>query len=163
MEVLYVPWAWHWFSLIRCQADTSRSAHLGYPVGTFLAGGKFVHVPPAKHPPEDQFFHLELHASHELLVVAPERLPVACIFIAACHLRSSTKSISSHRSWSCMASSYVLTCREPMVTFGGRTTSAPYTMKKDVSPVARLGEVRLPHNAHESSSIHFFPCFFKPS
>jgi hypothetical protein len=28
-EVLYVPRAWHWFSLLRCQVDTSRSAHLG--------------------------------------------------------------------------------------------------------------------------------------
>jgi hypothetical protein len=59
--------------------------------------------------------------------------------------------------------SYVLTHREPMVTLGGRTTSTPYTMKKGVSPVARLGDVRLPYSAHESSSIHFLPCFFKPS
>jgi hypothetical protein len=79
-EVLYVPWAWHWFSLLRCQADASRSAHLGYPVGTFPAGEKFVHVLQTKHPPEDQIIHLELTASHEPLVVAPERLPVACIF-----------------------------------------------------------------------------------
>jgi hypothetical protein len=50
-----------------------------------------------------------------------------------------------------------------MVTFGGRTASAPYTMKKGVSPVARLGEVWLPHCAHGSSSIHFLPCFFKSS
>jgi hypothetical protein len=79
-EVLYVPWAWHWFSLLRCQVDASRSAHLGYPVGTFPAGGKFVRALPAKHLPEDQIIHLELPASHEPLVVAPERLPVACIF-----------------------------------------------------------------------------------
>jgi hypothetical protein len=79
-EVLYVPWAWHWFSLLHCQADTSRSAHLGYLIGTFLAGGKFVHALPAKHPFEGQIIHLELPASHELLVVAPERLSVACIF-----------------------------------------------------------------------------------
>jgi hypothetical protein len=80
IEVLYVPWARHWFSLLRCQVDASRSAHLGYPVGTFPAGGKFVHDLLAKHPPEDQIIHLELPASHEPLVVAPERLPVACIF-----------------------------------------------------------------------------------
>jgi hypothetical protein len=78
--VLYVPWAWHWFSLLRCQADTSRSAHLGYPVGTFPAGGKFVHALPAKHPPENQIIHLELPVLHKPLVVAPKRLPVACIF-----------------------------------------------------------------------------------
>jgi hypothetical protein len=62
-----------------------------------------------------------------------------------------------------VASSYVLTHREPMVTFEGRTASAPYIMKKDVSPVARLGDVRLPHSAHGSSSIHFLPRFFNPS
>jgi hypothetical protein len=53
---------------------------LGYPEGTFLAGGKFVHALLVKHPLEDQIIHLELSALHEPLVVAPERLPVACIF-----------------------------------------------------------------------------------
>jgi hypothetical protein len=53
---------------------------LGYPEGTFPAGGKFVHALSVKHPSEDQIIHLELFASHEPLVVAPERLPVACIF-----------------------------------------------------------------------------------
>jgi hypothetical protein len=80
VNVLYVPWAWHWFSLLRSQADTSRSAHLGYPEGTFPARGKFVHALPVKHSPEDQIIHLELFASHEPLVVAPELQPVACIF-----------------------------------------------------------------------------------
>jgi hypothetical protein len=79
-EVLYVPRAWHQFSILYSQADTSRSAHLGYSEGTFLAGGKFVHALPVKHPPEDQIIHLELPSSHEPLVVALERLPVACIF-----------------------------------------------------------------------------------
>jgi hypothetical protein len=78
-EVLYVPWVWHWFSLLS-QADTSRSKHLGCPEGTFLAGEKFVRALPIKHPLEDQIIHLKLYASHEPLVVAPKRLPVACIF-----------------------------------------------------------------------------------
>jgi hypothetical protein len=52
-EVLYVPRAWHRFSLLRSQADTSRSAHLGYLEGTFPAGGKFVHALSVKHLPED--------------------------------------------------------------------------------------------------------------
>jgi hypothetical protein len=52
-DVLYVPWAWHWFALLCSQADTSRSARLGYPKGTFPAVGKFVHALPVKHPPED--------------------------------------------------------------------------------------------------------------
>jgi hypothetical protein len=42
-----------------------------------------------------------------------------------------------------------------MVTSGGSTASAPYTMKKGVSLMARLGDVRLPHSVHGSSSIHF--------
>jgi hypothetical protein len=50
-----------------------------------------------------------------------------------------------------------------MVTSGGRTTSAPYTKKNGVSPVAQLGDVRLPYSAYRSSSIHLAPCFFKPS
>jgi hypothetical protein len=79
-EVLYVPRAWHWFSLLRSQASTSRSTHLGYPEGTFPAGKKFVHALLIKHPPKDQIIHLELPALHEPLVVAPERLPVVCIF-----------------------------------------------------------------------------------
>jgi hypothetical protein len=79
-EVLYVPWAWHWFSLLHSQTDTSRSAHLGYPEGTFLTGGKFVHALPVKHPPEEKIIHLELFALHEPLVVAPECLSVTCIF-----------------------------------------------------------------------------------
>jgi hypothetical protein len=53
---------------------------LGYSVGTFPAWGKFVLALLAKHLPEDQIIHLELPASHERLVVVPERLPVACIF-----------------------------------------------------------------------------------
>jgi hypothetical protein len=80
MEVLYVPWAWHWFSLLRSQVDASRLAHLHYPEGTFSAGGKFVHAFPIKHPPKDKIIHLELSASHEPLMVALECLSVACIF-----------------------------------------------------------------------------------
>jgi hypothetical protein len=53
---------------------------LGYPVGTFPTGGKFIHALPAKHLPEGQIIHLELPASHKPLVVEHERLPVACIF-----------------------------------------------------------------------------------
>jgi hypothetical protein len=49
------------------------------------------------------------------------------------------------------------------VTSGGSTTSAPYTKKKGVPPVARLGDVRLPHSVHGSSSTHFLPCVLKPS
>jgi hypothetical protein len=76
MDVLYVPWARHWFSLLRSQANASRSAHLGYPKGTFPVGGKLVLAILVKHPSEDQIIHLELSPSHKPLVVAP----IVCIF-----------------------------------------------------------------------------------
>jgi hypothetical protein len=162
-DVLYVPWALHWFSLLRSQADTSRSTHLGYPEGTILVGGKFIHALPIKHPPKDQIIHLELSTSHEPLVVAPEHLPVACIFNS--RLPSSLVDQVNILTSELVLRDFIicLTRREHMVTSGGRTTSAPYTMKKCVSPMARLGDVQLPHSAHKSSSIHFLPCFFKPS
>jgi hypothetical protein len=43
-----------------------------------------------------------------------------------------------------------------MVTSEGRMSSSPYTKKKGVSPIAQLGDVRLSHSTHGSSSIHFF-------
>jgi hypothetical protein len=161
MDVLYVSRAWHWFSILCSQADASISTYLGYPKGTFPAGGKLVHALLVKDPSKYQIIYLEFSSSHEPLMVALERQPVACILIADCHICSSTRSISSCRSWYCMASSYVLTHREPMVTSGGRMASAPYIIKKDVSPVVRLDDVRLPYNAHGRSSIHFLSCFFR--
>jgi hypothetical protein len=47
---------------------------------TFLAEGKLIHALPVKHPSEHQIIHLELSTSNELLMVALEHLPVACIF-----------------------------------------------------------------------------------
>jgi hypothetical protein len=58
-EVLYIPRAWHWFPILRSQADASRAAYSGYPEGTFPAGGKLVHALPVKDPPEHQIVHLE--------------------------------------------------------------------------------------------------------
>jgi hypothetical protein len=46
---------------------------------------------------------------------------------------------------------------------GGRQASASYTRKNGVSPVARLGVVRFPHNTDGSSLTQFVPCFFKQS
>jgi hypothetical protein len=46
---------------------------------------------------------------------------------------------------------------------GGPMALAPYTKKKGISPVAQLGDVHFLHSAHGSSSIHFLPCFIKPS
>jgi hypothetical protein len=79
-EVHYVPRTWHWFSILCSQVDASRSAYLGYSKGTFLAEGRLVHALPVKGPPKHQIIHLELSTTNEPLMVALERLPVACIF-----------------------------------------------------------------------------------
>jgi hypothetical protein len=72
-EVLYVPRVCHWFSILRSQANASRSTYLGYPEGTFPVGEKLIHALRVKHPPKHQIIHLELSASHEPLMVALER------------------------------------------------------------------------------------------
>jgi hypothetical protein len=136
---------------------------LGYPEGTFPAGGKLVHPLSVKHPPEDQIIHLELSASHEPLVVTPERLPVVCIFNS--RLSSSLVDQVDILTPELVLRGFIV-CLDMQRAHGdlrGRTTSATYTMKKCVSPVARLGDAWLPYSAHVSSSIHFLPCFFKPS
>jgi hypothetical protein len=138
-------------------------ADLDHSEGALSAGGELISTLSSEHASEHQILNLELSATHEPLLVAFECLTVPCIFIVDCLLLSSMRSISSRRSWSCTASSYAWTHREPMVTSGRRTTLAPFTMKKDISPVARLGDVRFPHIAHVSSSIHLLSYFFKPS
>jgi hypothetical protein len=98
---------------------------------------------------------------HKPLVVALERLVVPCI------------------SENCLPSSFVnkvniitpdlvlcgfivcLNMGGDHGNFWGITASAPYTKKKDFSPVAWLEDVRLGHSAHRSSSIHLATCFFK--
>jgi hypothetical protein len=80
MEVLYVSRAWHWFYILCSQADASRSAYLGYLKGTFPAGGKLIHALLVKDSLKHQIIHLELSAMYEPLMVAFERLSIACIF-----------------------------------------------------------------------------------
>jgi hypothetical protein len=138
-------------------------ADLCCPEGTLLVGGEFVCTFTGEYAQVHQVAHLELPATHELLMIALERLMVPCI---------------SDR---CLPSSLVdevdviilelvlcgfIVCLDMVGAysdFQGMTTSAPYTKKKDVSPMARLGDVRLAHNTHGSSSIHLAPCFFKQS
>jgi hypothetical protein len=80
MEVLYVPWIRQWFSIFHSQVDTSRAADLGHSEGALLAEGEFVITLSSEHPPEHQIVHLEFSATHELLLVAFERLAVSYIF-----------------------------------------------------------------------------------
>jgi hypothetical protein len=60
--------------------DISRAADLGHSEGTLPAGGELVSTLSSEHLPEHQIFHLELFATHELLLVAFECLAVPCIF-----------------------------------------------------------------------------------
>jgi hypothetical protein len=53
---------------------------LGLPGRDLPSWGKACSYPPIKYPPEHQIVHLELPATHEPLMIALERLLVACIF-----------------------------------------------------------------------------------
>jgi hypothetical protein len=80
MDVLYVPWIRQWFSILRSQVDTSRPTDLGHSEAALPAGGDLVSTLSSEHSPEHQIIHLELSATHELLLVAFECLVVLCIF-----------------------------------------------------------------------------------
>jgi hypothetical protein len=98
MEVLYIPGARQWFSLLCSQVDTSRSAHLGYPERTFPAGGKLVHALPVKHPSEHQIIHLELSALHEPLMVALKVHAqwMMCALSTGCETATQTAGAANH-------------------------------------------------------------------
>jgi hypothetical protein len=64
-EVVYVPQAWHWFYILRSQADASRSVYLGYSKGTFPAGVRLVHALPVMDQLKHQIIHLQLSVMHE--------------------------------------------------------------------------------------------------
>jgi hypothetical protein len=137
--------------------------NLGYPEGALPAGGELVGALSAKDPSEHQIVHLELPIAHEPFMVALKCLLVPCIFSSRLlSLLIDQVDIFTLELVLCGFVVYLDTERAHG-DLRGRTASAPYTMKKGVSPVARLGDVRLPHSAHGSSSIHFLPCFFKPS
>jgi hypothetical protein len=81
MEGLYVPRIWDWCSILRSQtdADASRAANMCHMEGTLAAGGELVCTFTGEYASEDQVIHLELPATHELLVIALEHLKVLCI------------------------------------------------------------------------------------
>jgi hypothetical protein len=59
--------------------DTSRASDLGYTEGSLPAEGEFVSTLSCEHPLEHQIIHLELSATHEPFMIAPEHLMVPCI------------------------------------------------------------------------------------
>jgi hypothetical protein len=98
--------------------------------------------------------HLELPATHEPLVIAPERLTVLCVS-DSCLPSSLVDEVNIITPEQVLRGFIIcLDTWEPMVISRERIASTPYTKKKGVSPVARIGDVRLPQSAHESSSIH---------
>jgi hypothetical protein len=52
MEVFYIPWIRQWYSILRSEADASRTADPCYPEGTLPAGGKFVCAFTGEYAPE---------------------------------------------------------------------------------------------------------------
>jgi hypothetical protein len=83
MEVLYVSRIWQWCSILHCQVDASRAVDLCYTEGTLPAGEEFICAYTGEYTPEHEAAHLELPATHEPLVIAPEHLMVPC-FLDSC-------------------------------------------------------------------------------
>jgi hypothetical protein len=102
---------------------------------------------------------------HEPLLIAPERLMVSCIFNS--RLPSSFVDKVDIFTLELVLRGFVI-CLDTEEAHGDlhgedNLSPIPYTKKKGVSSVAQLGDVRLPHSAHESSLLHLLPFFFKPS
>jgi hypothetical protein len=72
MEVLYIPRIWHWCSILYSQADASRTTDFYHVEGTLPAGGELVCTFTGEYSPEHHIAHLELPATHEPLVIAPD-------------------------------------------------------------------------------------------
>ena len=77
--MLYVPWVGQRHSIFCGEANTSGPAYLCNPEGPLPAGGEFVESCSAQDPSEDEVASPELPTVHEPLMIAPERLVVACI------------------------------------------------------------------------------------
>jgi hypothetical protein len=158
--VLYVLRVWQLFSILHSQMDASWSAHLDYSKGALPAGGKLVGTLLARDPLKHQIIHQELTASHEVLVVAPansvhfySRLPSSLID----KVYIFTLELLLHGFIVCLD----MEGAHGDLWGGGR----PQPMHHEERRLSydSTGDVRLPHNEHGSSSIHFLPCFFKPS
>ena len=78
-QMLYVPWVGQRHSIFCGEANASGPAYLCNPEGPLPAGGKFVEPCSAQDPSEDEVASPELPTMHEPLMIAPERLVVACI------------------------------------------------------------------------------------
>ena len=75
--MLYVPWVGQRHSIFCGEANASGPAYLCNLEGP--AGGEFVEPFSVQDPSEDEVASPELHTVHEPLMIAPERLVVACL------------------------------------------------------------------------------------
>ena len=77
--MLYIPWVGQRHFIFCGEANASGPAYLYNPEGPLPAGGEFVEPCSAQDPPQDEVASPEFPTLHELLMIAPERLVVACI------------------------------------------------------------------------------------
>ena len=77
--MLYVPWVGQRHSIFSGEANASGQAYLCNPEGPLPAGEEFVEPYSVQNPPQDEVASPELPTVHEPLMIAPERLVVACI------------------------------------------------------------------------------------
>src|SRR6185295_16958913 len=78
-QKLYVPWVGQRHSIFCGEANASGPAYLCNLEGPLPAGGEFVEPRSVQDPSEDEVASPELPTVHEPLMIAPERLVVACI------------------------------------------------------------------------------------
>jgi len=77
--MLYVPRVGQRYSVFCGEANTSGPAYLCNLERPLPAGGEFVEPRSVQDPSEDEVASPELPTVHEPLMIAPERLVVACI------------------------------------------------------------------------------------
>ena len=77
--MLYVPWVGQWHSIFCGKANASGPTYFCNLEGPLPAGGEFVEPCPVQDPSQDEVASSELPNVHEPLMIAPERLVVACI------------------------------------------------------------------------------------
>ena len=77
--MLYIPWVGQRHSIFCGKANAPGPAHLCNLEGPLPAGGELVEPCSVQDPFEDEVDSPELPTMHEPLMIAPERLLVACI------------------------------------------------------------------------------------
>ena len=77
--MLYIPWVGQWHPIFCGKANASGPAYLRNLEGPFPAGGEFVEPSSIQDPSQDEVASPELPTEHEPLMIALERLVVACI------------------------------------------------------------------------------------